>query len=348
MTFDIALYLLKDGAVTGAIYALLAIASIMTFAVTRVIFIPQGDLISVAALTLAALQARTLPGTVWLVLGGSAAILVFDAFRASRGRRAFAFRRRALLGVGWPAGAAILTWLHLEYGSPNVAVDIVLTLLLIMPFGFLTYRLVFEPLNDASILTLLLAAVAVHYGMLGAGLYLFGAEGFRLPPFIPGAYRLGPVMVTNQNLLVFVICAALVVLLYWVFRSTVIGKSLRATAINRVGARIVGISPRFTGTLAFTFTAFIGALSGILIAPITIVYYDTGFILGLGGLIGAVLGGMASYPIAAIGSLALGVAGSFTSFWASELKDAIVLTLIIPLLVWLSFRSPEETAERGP
>jgi branched-chain amino acid transport system permease protein len=131
------------------------------------------------------------------------------------------------------------------------------------------------------------------------------------------------------------------------FSRTLIGKSLRATAINRVGARIVGISPRFAGSLAFTLTAFIGALSGVLIAPMTIVYYDTGFILGLSGLIGAVIGGMASYPIAAIGSLALGIAGSFASFWASELKDAIVLTLIIPLLVWLSIRSPEEHEEHG-
>jgi branched-chain amino acid transport system permease protein len=54
---------------------------------------------------------------------------------------------------------------------------------------------------------------------------------------------------------------------------------------------------------------------------------------------------MASYPIAALGSLALGIAGSFASFWASELKDAIVLTLIIPLLIWLSIRSPEEHEE---
>jgi branched-chain amino acid transport system permease protein len=144
-----------------------------------------------------------------------------------------------------------------------------------------------------------------------------------------------------------VVCGVLVGALYWLFNRTLIGKSLRATAINRTGARIVGISPRLTGSLIFSLTAFIGALSGILIAPMTIVYYDTGFLLGLGGLIGAVLGGMASYPIAAIGSLALGIAGAFASFWASELKDAIVFTLIIPLLVWLSIRSPEEHEEHG-
>jgi branched-chain amino acid transport system permease protein len=347
MTADIAMFLLKDGAVTGAIYALLAIASIMTFAVTRVIFIPQGDLISFSALTLAALQAKVVPGTVWVILFAAAACVAMDLLSIVRGKKVRNLVWNLILYAGWPIAASVATWLYVKYGPANVVADIALTLVLIVPFGFLTYRLVFEPLREASILTLLIVAVAVHYGMLGIALYFFGAEGFRLPPYIPGAFQVGPVIFTTQNIIVFAVCVVLVAVLYWLFSRTLIGKSLRATAINRVGARIVGISPRFAGSLAFTLTAFIGALSGILIAPMTIVYYDTGFILGLGGLIGAVLGGMASYPIAAIGSIALGIAGSFASFWASELKDAIVLTLIIPLLVWLSIRSPEEHEEHG-
>lgn len=345
MNAEIAMFLLKDGAVTGAIYALLAIASIMTFAVTRVIFIPQGDLISFAALTLAALQAKSLPGTVWLILAAAACCVAIDIFSLVRGRRVRSLGWDGAIHVGWPVVAGIATWFYIRSGWSSVAADIALTLALIVPFGFLSYRLVFEPLRDASILTLLIVAVAVHYGLIGVALYFFGAEGFRLPPYVPGIFQLGPVIVTMQNVIVFVVCIALVIGLYWLFSRTLIGKSLRATAINRVGARIVGISPRFAGSLAFALTAFIGALSGILIAPMTIVYYDTGFILGLSGLIGAVLGGMASYPIAALGSIALGIAGSFASFWASELKDAIVLTLIIPLLVWLSMRSPEEHEE---
>ncbi len=345
MTPDIALFLLKDGAVTGAIYALLAIASIMTFAVTRVIFIPQGDLISFAALTLAALQAKSLPGTVWLICAAAACCAVMDIAAALRGHKVRFFGWDGVIHIGWPVVAGLATWLYVVSGWSSIFVEIGLTLLLIVPFGFLSYRLVFEPLRNASILTLLIVAVAVHYGLLGVALYFFGAEGFRLPPYIPGIVQVGPIIFTAQNLIVFAVCILLVIGLYWLFSRTLIGKSLRATAINRVGARIVGISPRFAGSLAFTLTAFIGALSGILIAPMTIVYYDTGFILGLGGLIGAVLGGMASYPIAALGSLALGIAGSFASFWASELKDAIVLTLIIPLLIWLSIRSPEEHEE---
>lgn len=80
----------------------------------------------------------------------------------------------------------------------------------------------------------------------------------------------------------------------------------------------------------------IGTLSGILIAPITTVYYDTGFLIGLKGFVGAIVGGLASYPIAAAGAVLVGLLESFSSFWASAFKEVIVFTLIIPVLVWRS------------
>src|SRR5690349_8399596 len=107
MNFDIALFLLKDGAVTGAIYALLAIASIMTFVVTRVIFIPQGDLISFAALTLAALQTKAMPGTIWLILAGSAVCVLQDIVAAIRGRKNRKFGWSSIIHIGWPVAVAI-------------------------------------------------------------------------------------------------------------------------------------------------------------------------------------------------------------------------------------------------
>ncbi|KAG1589949.1 hypothetical protein G6F46_014613 [Rhizopus delemar] len=92
-----------------------------------------------------------------------------------------------------------------------------------------------------------------------------------------------------------------------------------------------------SGSLTFTLAVGIGAMSGMLIAPITTVYYDTGFLSGLKGFVGAIIGGLASYPIAAAGSLLVGVLESFSSFWASAYKEVIVFTLIIPVLVWRSF-----------
>ena len=91
--------------------------------------------------------------------------------------------------------------------------------------------------------------------------------------------------------------------------------------------------------MAFTLAALLGAFSGILIAPLTTIYYDTGFLIGLKGFVGAVMGGMASYPLAAVGALFVGLLESFASFWASALKEAIVFALLVPFLLWRSLTS---------
>ncbi|MFY2629406.1 ABC transporter permease subunit, partial [Achromobacter dolens] len=74
------------------------------------------------------------------------------------------------------------------------------------------------------------------------------------------------------------------------FGKTLYGRALRATAVNRRGARLVGISTTMSGSLTFTLATAIGAMSGMLIAPITTVYYDTGFLIGLKGFVGAIIG----------------------------------------------------------
>ncbi len=78
------------------------------------------------------------------------------------------------------------------------------------------------------------------------------------------------------------------------------GKALRATAVNRLGARLVGIRTTLSGQIAFLLASVIGAISGILIVPITTLYYDTGFLIGLKGFIAAIIGGLVSYPLTAV------------------------------------------------
>ena len=82
-----------------------------------------------------------------------------------------------------------------------------------------------------------------------------------------------------------------------------------------------------------------------MIAPIATIYYDTGLMIGLKGFVGAILGGMASYPLAAAGAVAVGLLESFSSFWASALKESIVFTFIIPVLVWRSLTSRHQVED---
>jgi branched-chain amino acid transport system permease protein len=186
------------------------------------------------------------------------------------------------------------------------------------------------------VLVLLIVSVAVHWALVGLGLLFFGAEGSRTPAFSDASFELGLVKVNGQTLWVVGASLMLIVVLAVFFGRTIYGKALRATAMNRTGARLMGISTIMAGKLSFLLAAMIGAFSGVLIAPITTIYYDTGFLIGLKGFVGAIVGGLGSYPLAAAGAVLVGLLEAFSSFWASAFKEVIVFTLIIPVLVWRS------------
>jgi branched-chain amino acid transport system permease protein len=194
----------------------------------------------------------------------------------------------------------------------------------------------YQPLAEASVLVLLIVSVAAHFTMVGLGLWFFGAEGSRTPPFTTASFHLGEVTFSGQSLLVLLFSVTLIGALYLFFDRTLYGKALRATALNRVGARLVGVSPSLAGSLTFTLAAMLCAFSGVLIGPITTIYYDSGFLISLKGFVGAIIGGLSSYPLAAAGSVLVGLLESFSSFWASAFKEVIVFTLIIPVLLWRS------------
>ena len=185
-------------------------------------------------------------------------------------------------------------------------------------------------------LVLLIVSVALHFAMVGFGLWFFGAEGSRTPAFSTTSFSVGGVNVSVQSLFVIGSSVALIGALALFFGRTLFGKALRATAVNRAGARLCGISPEFAGALTFALGALLCAFCGVLVGPITTIYYDSGFLISLKGFVGAIIGGLSSYPIAAAGALLVGLIESFSSFWASAFKEVIVFTLIIPVLLWRS------------
>ncbi len=338
MDFQIALLLGQDGITNGAIYALLALALVLVFAVTRVIFIPQGEFVAYGALTLAMLQGGAPPATAGLLVGMGVAVAAIDGAAALRARQSG--RLAGVLGWNLAYPLALLGLLSsLPLPELPMALQVLLALAIVVPMGPLMYRLVYQPIAAAPVLILLIVSVAVHVAMVGLGLLFFGAEGQRTPPFSDARFEVGPMLVSGQTIWVIVASFVLIVALYLFFERTLYGKALRATAINRVGARLMGISPSLAGKLTFFLAALIGALSGVLIAPITTIYYDTGFLIGLKGFVAAIIGGLASYPIAAIGAVMVGLLEAFSSFWASAYKEVIVFTLIIPVLLWRSLTS---------
>ncbi len=334
MDLQIALLLAQDGIVNGAVYGLMALALVLVFSVTRVIFIPQGELVAFGALSMVALRAGELPGTLWLLLALAGLALGVELWRGRRG-----------LEVDWPATllATLLLPACAAAGAlarpESLAGQAAVALLIVVGLGPLLYRLAYRPLADATVLTLLIVSVALHGVLVGLGLLFFGAEGSRTPAFSDLRFDLGGVPVSGQSLVVVGVAVALVAALFVFFERTILGKALRATAINRVGARLMGIPTSLSGDISFALAALIGGVAGLLIAPLTTVYYDTGFLIGLKGFVAAIVGGLASYPLALGGALVVGGLEAFASFWASAFKEVIVFTLIIPVLWWRSLRS---------
>ncbi len=338
MDATIAAILTVDGITTGAVYALLAISLVLVFTVTRVIYIPAGEFVAFSALTMAALQAGRTPPTALFTLALGAAVFALDLLRVANGGRSerSALLRSAAWNLAWPLAAWALAR-QPAVQQAGMAVQVLLTLALLVPAGPMLYRLCFAPVQQASVLTLLIVSVALHFVLLGTGLLMFGAEGARTQPLTDLRLAFGSVQLTGQSLAVVLTSLVAMGGLAAFFGHSLAGKALRATAVNRVGAQLVGIGPERAGRLAFLMAGGLAVFSGVLIGPITTVYYESGFLIGLKGFVGAIVGGLAGYPIAVAGALLVGLIESFSSFWASALKEVIVFSLIVPVLAWRSF-----------
>uniref|UniRef100_UPI00192A442A hypothetical protein n=1 Tax=Escherichia coli TaxID=562 RepID=UPI00192A442A len=139
-----------------------------------------------------------IPGTLWLLVGLAAMVLVVEAVRFKRGSP-----------VNWAATVVwclvlpvIATGLIVGLRPTSLGMQALTTLILITPMGPLLYRLALRPLADATVLMLLIVSVALHGVLVGLGLLFFGAEGSRTPPFSEARFDLGGIPVSGQSLVV--------------------------------------------------------------------------------------------------------------------------------------------------
>lgn len=340
MDGSILLILVQDGLVNGAIYALLALSLVLVFTVTRVLFIPQGELVAFSALTFSMLNDGQAPGSLWLLAGLSAIACLRGCWDAQAGRTV-----RIVLETLGPVAIVVPATLLLAPRHPGVAMSALLSVAIVAPMAPALYRIAFAPLAGRSILTLLIAAVSVRFFLVGIGLVIFGPEGVRAIGFSTAMLTIGPITVPGQAIWILAVTVVLMLALAVFFETTLIGKALRATAINRLGARLVGIPAADAGRLAFILAGIIGAISGVLVAPLTTIYYDTGFLIGLKGFVAAIVGGLVGYPAAVAAALAIGIVESVSSFWASAYKEVIIFTAVLPVLLIRNLLGPKSEEE---
>jgi branched-chain amino acid transport system permease protein len=201
--------------------------------------------------------------------------------------------------------------------------------------GLIIERLTVNPVRTASPVTLIIITVGVSIILRGIALLIWGATPYSLQEFTSGGpLNLFGAVVSLQRLWVMGTAAVVLVALYFLFDRTMLGKALRACSINQDAARFMGISPSQMSLFTFGLAAALGAIAGIVIAPLTFVTYDMGLMLGLKGFVAAVIGGLVSAPGAVIGGLLLGVLESLAAGMVSSgLKDAIAFIVLLIVLV---------------
>lgn len=206
--------------------------------------------------------------------------------------------------------------------------------------GAAVHKLAIEPAQRsgrADVVTLIIITIGVSLFLRGAAQVAWDKRIHALPAFSGSdPIAIGGATIVPQSLWVLGGAALAVLALSWFFNRTLFGKAMRATAHNPLAARLMGIHTRSVMFVSFALAAMLGALGGVLVAPITFTSYDIGVMLGLKGFAAAMLGGLGSFGGAVVGGLLLGLLESLgAGFVSSAYKDAIAFVVILAVLFFL-------------
>jgi branched-chain amino acid transport system permease protein len=203
--------------------------------------------------------------------------------------------------------------------------------------GLALEKLAVEPARGAPVVTLIIITIGASILLRGLASLVWDKKIHAVPAFSGEApIKLGGATLLPQTLWVLGATVVTVALLWWFFNRTLTGKAILAVSHNRLAAQLMGISVRRVLFVSFGLSAALGALAGVLIAPISFTSWDVGVMLGLKGFAAAILGGMGSGPGAIVGGLALGLIESLgAGYLSSAYKDVFAFVIILASLIFL-------------
>lgn len=227
--------------------------------------------------------------------------------------------------------------------TPKMIVAVIAAVIITTLIGILFERVAIYPARNASPMTLIIITVGAYIAIQGVALIYWGSGALRLPAFSTlfsdsardTIYRPFGVVVKAQSFWIWGTAAVSMAGLAWFFDRTILGKALRACAINPKAARLMGISPNRMSMVAFGLAALLGAIAGVVLAPATSPIYDMGLRLGLKGFVAAIIGGFVSAPAAVIGGIVLGMVENLAAgVTSSGLKDIFAFIILILVLLY--------------
>jgi len=191
-----------------------------------------------------------------------------------------------------------------------------------------------HPLRNPSVMTLIIITVAASILLKGSAMFVWGKDTYALPPFSSSnPINIAGAFLVPQTIWIAGIMGGSVIALVVFFTFTMTGRAMRACAVNRLAASLMGINVKLMVMLSFALSAALGAVAGIIITPAALMDYDRGTMLAIKGFAAAVLGGLGSNVGAVVAGFVIGLMESFgAGFISSGYKDAIALLVLLIVL----------------
>jgi branched-chain amino acid transport system permease protein len=225
------------------------------------------------------------------------------------------FAQGEVMMVGAFAGLIAMTVLGFPYWIAVIAAIVGIAL-----FGMFMERLLIRPILGQPMLSIVMLTVGVGYGMRGliTMIPVIGTESHKLvTPYDGMVIRAGTVVISAEHTVVIGVTTLLCAGLYAMFRYTKLGIAMQATSQNQLAAYCMGIPVKRLNGLVWGLAAALAAVAGLLLAPITFIHANMGFV-AFKAIPAAVVGGFGSLPGAIVGGLVIGVVESLSGFFLPQ------------------------------
>ncbi|MFA8438760.1 branched-chain amino acid ABC transporter permease [Pueribacillus sp. YX66] len=240
------------------------------------------------------------------------------------------FAHGALYMLGGYVTFMAMTSLGLHY-----ILGIILSMVVVALIAVLMERGVFHHLRNAPPIHDKIAAIGIMLFLEALVLLVWGSEYRNMNTPYGGTMNLGSITISAQRILIIVVSIAVVLILYWFLKKTMIGASIIAMAQNREGAFLVGINANKVAMMTFAISGALAAIAASLSTPINLLFPAMGHLVIMKAFIIVIIGGMGSIPGAIFGGFLLGITESLgATYISSDYKDLIAFFLLVVIMTW--------------
>ncbi|MBM3299004.1 MAG: branched-chain amino acid ABC transporter permease [Deltaproteobacteria bacterium] len=338
ITTDILQYLFS-GITIGAIYAMVGLGFTMVYNSTSIINLAQGEFVMLGGLLgvtcVASAKASGMSPPVAVVV--ASVLAVGGTTLVGLLMEKLAIEPTDRLTVFHYGGMAVVAfWLCRAVAGLSMVVSAGITVVFVAAAYLLLRNRAIESMRNPTVLQLIIITIALSILIRGVAMFTFGKDPYFMDHFVSESpIRILGATVLPQTLLVVAVIAAVVVLVGLFFGLTLTGKAMQACAFNREIAKLMGINDRWMILLSFGMSAFVGAVAGYVVTPITLMDYDRGPLLALKGFGAAVLGGLGNGYGAVAAGFILGILEALgAGLVSSGYKDAISLIILLAVLFY--------------